>query len=282
MHYIIMDLEWNVVYLDSAKMYINEIIEVGAIKLNENIEVIDSFNSFVKPIASKKIRKSIRELTQITMDNLVDAEKFKDVMRKFESWAGEDFILLSWGDSDVRTLISNYKYFDKTRNIEFIKKYCDLQLYVQKQIKSKRGQQLGLSNAAECLGIDQDKYEHHRALQDSMLSAECLKKTFDKERLDNFVRICDKEFFERFAFRPYYIRDIDNKLINKNIFECRCDVCKNPLKIVKPWKTINNSFRAVLYCKNCDRKITAIVRVRKLYDKVSYKKSLIDVDENEV
>ena len=125
MNYIIVDLEWNTNYLESAKMYVNEIIEVGAVKLNENIETIDSFNSFIKPVASKKLKKRIMELTQISMNDLSNAKKFKEVMKDFKQWAGNDFVLLSWGDTDIRTLVSNFKYFDKTKNINFIKKYID-------------------------------------------------------------------------------------------------------------------------------------------------------------
>ncbi|MCR4593862.1 MAG: exonuclease domain-containing protein [Clostridiales bacterium] len=279
MDYIIMDLEWNTAYLDSAKMHVNEIIEVGAVKLNNELEITDSFSSFVKPQASRKIRKRIKELTHIEPEDLMSAERFRFVMKNFMDWAGDDFILLSWGDTDIRTLITNFKYFDKSKNINFIEKYIDLQSYVQKFIETKKGQQAGLAYAAECLGIDHEKYPHHRALQDSMLSADCLRKTYDPELLGKYTKICNKDFYEKLSFKPYYIKDIDNPLIDRTIFECRCGKCGNKPQTVKDFKQINNSFRAVFYCENCKSFFKVSVRVRKLYDKVTFKKSYMDIEK---
>ena len=38
---MILDLEWNTAYSKSEGQFINEIIEFGAVKLNEKLKVID-------------------------------------------------------------------------------------------------------------------------------------------------------------------------------------------------------------------------------------------------
>ena len=43
MDFIIMDLEWNNTYARKTKGFINEIIEIGAVKLDENLNFKDKF-----------------------------------------------------------------------------------------------------------------------------------------------------------------------------------------------------------------------------------------------
>ena len=47
MHYIIMDLEWNNAYVPKTKSFMNEIIEVGAVKLDEKLENIGEKRKWV-------------------------------------------------------------------------------------------------------------------------------------------------------------------------------------------------------------------------------------------
>ena len=55
MQYIVIDLEWNGGYSRKAHGYFNEIIEVGAVRLNETLEVVDTFQANVRPVVSKKL-----------------------------------------------------------------------------------------------------------------------------------------------------------------------------------------------------------------------------------
>ena len=43
MNFVILDLEWNPSYSKKLKGFINEIIEFGAIKVNSDLEIIDTF-----------------------------------------------------------------------------------------------------------------------------------------------------------------------------------------------------------------------------------------------
>lgn len=277
MNYIVMDLEWNNAYLKSAHSFVNEIIEVGAVKLNEKLDTIDTFSQFICPVASKKIRSRIKELTHIENDDLKNAASFKTVMTDFANWCGEDFAILTWGDTDIRTLISNYKFFGKTGDVCFIERYADLQKYCQGFINMENVQQAGLSYAAECLEINPDDFPHHRALDDSMLSSECLKKTFDKEKINKYIKKCDAEFFEKLTFKPYYISNRNDPLVNQNVFNEFCDICGGNVKKIKKWKYINHSFRAVFYCEHCDRLFRVNVRIKKMYDRVDVKRNTSEI-----
>ena len=56
MNYIVFDLEFNQPFnfKTGAKTYLNpkcpfEIIQIGAVKLNDNFEITDSFNGLIRP-----------------------------------------------------------------------------------------------------------------------------------------------------------------------------------------------------------------------------------------
>ncbi len=277
MNYIIMDLEWNNSYMKSAEKFINEIIEIGAVKLDEQLNMVDTYSSLVKPVVSRKLRSRIKNLTHITNEDVRNAQPFSTVINEFAEWAGADSIFMTWGDTDIRTLQTNFKYFLKTNSVDFITQYVDLQRYCQCFINMENVQQAGLSYAAECLEIDPEKYPHHRALDDSLLSAECFKKVFNREKLNEFIKICDKDFYARLNFKPYVIKNKNDPLIDKNLFNCFCDICGGKVETKKKWKFVNQSFRGIFYCPECKREFKVSLRVKKFYDRLDIKRNYSEI-----
>lgn len=277
MNYIIMDLEWNNSYMKSAEKFINEIIEIGAVKLDEERNTVDSFSELVKPVVSKKLRSRIKNLTHITNEDVRHGRPFKEIIEDFKKWVGDDALIMTWGDTDIRTLQTNFKYFLNKKNIEFITKYADLQKFCQCFINMENVQQAGLSYAAECLEIDPEKYPHHRALDDSLLSAECFKKVFDADKLTQFIKVCDNDFYARLDFKPYVIKDKNDPLIDKNLFNCYCDICGGKVETKKKWKFMNQSFRGVFFCPNCNREFRVNLRVKKFYDRLDIKRNYSEI-----
>ena len=280
MNYIIMDLEWNNSYMKSTQKFINEIIEIGAVKLDENMKEIETFSELIKPVVSRKLRSRIKNLTHITNDDIKAGKPFSTVINEFEKWAGDDVVFLTWGDTDIRTLLSNIKVFLKKDDITFLRKYADLQRYCQCFINMENIQQAGLSYAAECLQIDAEQFPHHRALDDSLLSAECLKKTFISEKLNDFIKDCNEDFYARLAFKPYVIKNKNDPLIDKNLFNCYCDICGGKVEVVKKWKFSNQSFRGIFFCKNCDREFRVNLRIKKFYDYIDVKRNYSEIIRN--
>ena len=277
MTYIIMDLEWNNSYMKSTQKFINEIIEIGAVKLDEQLNEIDTFSELIKPVVSRKLRSRIKNLTHITNDDIKSGKPFSKVISEFEKWVGEGAVFLTWGDTDIRTLLSNIKTFLKKDDITFLRKYADLQRYCQCFINMENIQQAGLSYAAECLQIDAEKFPHHRALDDSLLSAECFKKTFNAEKLKEFIKECNEEFYARLAFHPYVIKHKDDPLIDKNIFNCYCDIWGGKVKTIKKWKFSNQSFRGIFFCENCNREFRVSLRIKKFYDYIDIKRNYTEI-----
>lgn len=272
-----MDLEWNNAYMKSTQKFVNEIIEIGAVKLNDELEIVDTYSELVKPVVSKKLRTRIKDLTHITNEDVFGGKPFKEAISLLEEWVGDDAIVMTWGDTDIRTMLTNFKCFLKKDKIDFIKQYADLQRYCQCFIDMENVQQAGLSYAADCLQIDAEKYPHHRALDDSLLSAECFKKVYNKEKLNEFIKICDADFYARLAFKPYVIKSKNDPLIDKNLFNCYCDICGGKVEVLKKWKFINQSFRGVFYCTNCDREFRVNLRIKKFYDRLDIKRNYSEI-----
>ena len=158
MDFIIMDLEWNNTYARKTKGFINEIIEIGAVKLDENLNFKDKFSCLVRPQIGKKLRGSVKELTNITNEEVRSGEPFTKVFSSFRRWIGSECVLLTWGDGDIRVLIDNYKYLNGIDTIPFLSYYADMQAYIQSVLGTPKSRQIGLSTAAQELGIDAEQF----------------------------------------------------------------------------------------------------------------------------
>lgn len=276
MQYVIFDLEWNNVYGRKINGFINEIIEIGAVKLDEDLNEISTFSSFVKPSIGKKLRGSVKKLTNITNDDVLGGEPFTQAFSDFRKWIGsQPTLILTWGDGDIRVLIENYKYLNGIAFIPFLTDYVDLQSFVQRRVKTEKGQQIGLGKAAEALGVDDTTFSHHRALDDSKLSAECFKKVFDFNELHSYIRPCGTEFYAKLAFKPYPISNLKNPLVDKKQLVYTCPDCRVNAQRIKEWKYSNRFFRTIFKCPYCGKMTKVSVRFMKMYDRVDVKKTAI-------
>ena len=129
MDYIIFDLEWNNAYNYKTKKGMNEIIEIGAVKLNSKLEVVDTFKQLIKPRITKKLGSRFKNLTNISMDEIKEnGVDFDDAFSDFSRWSrGEDTVFLSWSTSDLYTLVDNFVKFRGVTFVDFITKYADVQ-----------------------------------------------------------------------------------------------------------------------------------------------------------
>ena len=116
MNYIVFDLEWN--QSPGGKRWSNsrlpfEIIEIGAIKLNEEKEIVDSFQRLIKPQVYNWIHDSIHEVIHMNYKDLQKGTLFPQAITEFLEWCGEEYIFFTWGNQDVMELQRNMKYYGK-------------------------------------------------------------------------------------------------------------------------------------------------------------------------
>lgn len=281
MYYIIFDLEWNNSYNYKTKTGINEIIEIGAIKLNQKLEIVDTFKQLIKPRLSKKLGSRFKNLTHITMDEIKKSGvDFDTAFADFAMWSREDGnVFMSWSNSDLYTLVFNYRVFRGTTYVDFIKKYADAQKYCMSKMNiDNGGNQISLSACAKELEIDVEEDKLHRALTDCYITAFCFKKLYDNDIFKHFVKECDESFFERLVYKPYYLTP-DSDEFDINNVEITSPCCNEKVEVINPFDFSNNSFRAVGKCSKCGKKLWINVRAKRTYDDIIISKRLVPVNK---
>ena len=85
--------------------YSSEIIQIGAVLLNDEFQVADSINLYVKPEFGF-IDDYIKKLTGIEKKNVIDSFMIKESIKEFLSWINEyeDVKIVSWSMSDRRQI----------------------------------------------------------------------------------------------------------------------------------------------------------------------------------
>ena len=113
MNYIIFDLEWNQCGSESEILtepvcLPGEIIEIGAVKLNDAFQKTDELRLLIRPQYYPKLHHRIVSLTGLRDKEL--AEKgltFPQAYEKFMEFCGEEYSFMTWSRSDLPILIDN-------------------------------------------------------------------------------------------------------------------------------------------------------------------------------
>lgn len=280
MEYVILDLEWNGTYSTRLKKYFNEIIEFGAVKFDNNMNIIDEFSMVVRPKIGKKICSKVKDLTNITNRELNRGKRFVDALEAFKIFLG-DSVLMTWDTTDITVLMENNLYYLGTDRMDFLTKFMDLQKYCEYRLDYNDGKQLGLITAAEILGINVDENDYHRALEDSKLSLECLKRIGNLNLSEQFIQdaSCD-EFYDRISFKTSYICNLNSPLIDKSDLEFQCDECSCMANRISPWELKNKSHRARFLCPNCGNEFTARIQFKLKYEGIIIKKTCMPINKD--
>lgn len=278
MNYIVIDLEWNGSWSKKAHGYFNEIIEVGAVKVDEQMRIVDEFRAAIKPVVSKKLSNIVTDLTNITAEELEDGTTFTAMMRQLSKWMGhEPSVVLTWSTTDLLVLMENCRYFYGRQEIPFLKNYMDFQVYAQQQMGVDTSQQLGLARAGELLGIPEDDMSLHRALDDSKLTAAILQKVYNPDSFRESILKVDDEFYKRITFKTVIIKDIDSPLVKRSEMCFNCPECAQNMKRKGSWRFRSRAFCAEFSCRRCEKKYSGRVQFRLKYEGVETKKKLIEI-----
>ena len=181
MKHIVVDLEMNSLakeYKVEKEICNREIIEIGAVVLDENYQEVNSFKTFVKPQYNDKIKPYFEKLTGISTTMVENAPVFEEALKMFCSWCksmGEDVQLYQWSESDMEQIHSEMKL--KWITLEDVyQKLLSNCLDFQKEFGDKLHltNAVSLKNAIMYAGIDFEGTEHD-ALDDARNTATLLK-----------------------------------------------------------------------------------------------------------
>ncbi len=163
MNYIVLDLEatcWK-----SGNKYKNEIIEIGALMLNENKEIISEFSTFVKPLKFPVLSDFCTELTSIEQSDVENAPMFAEAIADFQDWINwnnNEYVLCSWGFYDKNQFISDCKLFGLST--DWVNPHISLK-HQYAEINNLR-RAIGMKGALEREKIALEGF-HHRGIDDA-------------------------------------------------------------------------------------------------------------------
>lgn len=261
-NYVVFDLEWNQSPMGkegSNEKIPFEIIEIGAVKLNEDFRIISEFHELIKPQVYKQIHYKISEVTHMDIKELEkQGRDFKSACESFIKWCGDEYVFCTWGAMDLTELQRNMEYF-KVENI-FAKPliYYDVQkLYSLLYTDGK--EKHSLDQIVEELGLLEER-GFHRALDDAYYTGKVMS-AIDFERIKEFYSvdyyripkdISEEVYIEFSKYSKYISREFDTKeeaIADKTVTEMVCYKCKRMLRKKVRWFSFNQKiYLALAWC----------------------------------
>ena len=226
MNYIVMDLEWNQaptasLTLQKPLKLKGEIVQIGAVKLDECFRVTESFKSYIRPRFYKKMHSHVKRLTGISSSDLSKSEGFDKVAADFIKWCGSDHMIFTWGPDDEGMFRDNLIVNKMPK--ELLKTCFNLQLIFDDQI-TRENRQFSLSFALEKVGESLE--DAHDALGDAMGTAKLLKHLDMKKGLTDYPELFGrvtppslfvKELKKTYRSQKQALADTDASLIEHPI-----------------------------------------------------------------
>lgn len=150
--YVVFDLETT-----GLSPYKDEIIEIGAVKVNKEGQIVDTFTTLVKP--SQPVSDFIQNLTGISNDMLEDAPSIYVALPRFANFAGDEILVGHNVTFDIAFIQQKAKIY---KDMKFLNPYVDtlsLTRKVYPNLKSYKLQDL-------IKEFDLKTFAAHRALAD--------------------------------------------------------------------------------------------------------------------
>lgn len=170
---IVLDLEWNQPppyppRATAASPLRNEIIQIGAVKLDALYRPVDEFRMSVKPVYNRILHAHVAKLTGLRQADLNTGVPFSEAVRRFCDWCGElPCTILTWGNDDVSILRQNLLHYQLPD--DWIQAWYNLQPIYNRQTDGGKNQ-VSLQNAAAALQVSLD-LPAHDALNDARVTA---------------------------------------------------------------------------------------------------------------
>lgn len=190
MNYVVVDLEWNQAMSSKSSVFNKlpirlhgEIIEIGAVKLNEDMSVGEEFTIDVKPVYFRRMHYKVKKITGFDKERLAHGIAFADALEQFHAWCGDEVTFITWGCDDQGIFEQNIIIHDL--DWDWISGWVNLQLIYNVQTGGDKNQK-SLASAMEHFGIEQTRVAHD-ALGDAYNTALVSTKLDMREGLSRYA-----------------------------------------------------------------------------------------------
>lgn len=263
MNYIVLDLEWNQTVDKFNKEYglPFEILEIGAVKLNKRMEIVDKFEEVVKPQIYHSMNFMTTKIVQFEQEELDNGRPFPEVMSDFLKWCGKDYIFCIWGTLDLTELQRNMVYYGMDELTDGPLKYYDIQKFFSIGYEDGKIRR-ALEYSVDYMGIEKD-IPFHRAYSDAYYTAKIFQ-IIDKEKKDVEKYVSFDVFmvpqskrdeihvnFKTYAkFISREFPDKNEAMEDKAVNSTRCYLCgRNAKKMIKWFSANGKHYYCIAYCK---------------------------------
>lgn len=264
MKYIILDLEWNQsntgLEAEAEKLPF-EIIEIGAIELNDNYVMIGEFSELVRPRVYHEMHQITGQLLHVQMQELERGKPFCEVMERFLEWCGEEYRFCTWGVMDLTELQRNMEFYNMKPLSQGPIPFLDIQKLFTIAYEENRSVRRNLEYAIDFLEIEKD-IPFHRAFSDAYYAGKVFARLL-QDRPDVLTRVSydayhppksrEEEIKVQFdTYTKYISRQFDSKsdaLCDKEVISSKCYLCHCNLRKRVKWFTPNGRhYYCVAYC----------------------------------
>lgn len=278
---VVVDLEWNQSPSRTRYEMPHEIIEIGAAKLDAQLRVVGSRQFVVRPAIYPLLDRHIREVTNITQEELDAGMSFREAFTAFVSFCGEGARLCTWGRDDYPVLLRNTRFFKTGLPFE---PPVDAQLLYAHLLTSTPSRQVGLHAAMEALGLEAD-LPAHRAVNDALCTAQVLpaiRAAYDSAPVERLAQLEETVRQEariaasdaRSVPTPYKYQT--DAVADEALVRVRCPVCGGRTAFRLPWfDTGHDRYLALSACPEhgvalCQMHFKRMVNTRLLMHQRSY------------
>lgn len=247
MNYVVFDLEWNQCPYGKdreEKKLPFEILEIGAVKLNRQLEEIDRFHERIRPAVYPAFHHRTQEILHMNMADFENARSFPEVCRDFLDWCGKRVHYCTWGPSDLLELQRNMRYHQVDYEFYYPLRYYDIQKLFSigwEDRKSRRS----LEYAIDFFHLPKD-LAFHSALSDSLYTAEILKRLDLRQVLSNYsidyFRIPanrKEEIYLKFDTYTKFVSKAFNSrsdaMRDRKVTATQCYICHQPARKKIRW-----------------------------------------------
>ncbi len=194
MNYIALDLEFNQPYdfVNNCKSTPVEgcqfeIIQIGAVKMDNELNIVGSFNMFIKPVIYPALHPFVVKVTGFRERDFIDAVTFAEAYEAFRDFLGaEKFVFCLWGAGDLNIFFNNIKYYNLNPRFLYAK-YVNVQQGASMRLKLPHGMMIGLQKAVQLLNLETDEH-FHNAFNDAVYTAQIFKIVNDNKMQINVFK----------------------------------------------------------------------------------------------
>lgn len=287
MGYIIVDLEFNNLknitkyYEDFFEKNINlkninlenEIIEIGAIKVDKYMKPVCEMREYIKPTIFPIINPKVTEITKIDINILNEKGIiFEKAINKLRDMFEDGDVLCSWAKDDVAEIIINSNYHGY-KDLNWLDSYLDIQEYAMKILAHKKV--IGLKTALDELKIKADENKLHDAFNDAFYTLEVFKRIYNSRIIkDHIIR-------DIYNMPAINVSNLEQIKVEKDKLHFKCPKCNKEVNLETSIELFNWRFAAIGRCSKCKNNILFEIIVKKtLQGKIGYNEISSILKEN--